>query len=82
MILAVTMQSERAAFHLILASDGCGTRYKRAAERGDSDAQYNYGLMVIYGEGGPADAGEGLEWIRRAAEQKHVSAISYLSQKS
>jgi uncharacterized protein len=53
--------------------------YSRAAESGHADAQYNYGLMVINGEGGPADLNEGLAWIRRAAEQGDESARDVLA---
>jgi len=53
--------------------------YSCAAERGHADAQYNYGLMVINGEGGPADESSGLEWVRRAAAQNDEAALHYLS---
>jgi TPR repeat protein len=53
--------------------------YSRAAERGHADAQFNYGLMLILGEGGPVDQDNGLEWIRRAAAQDDHAALRYLS---
>ena len=53
--------------------------YSRAAERGHADAQYNYGLMLINGEGGPADKPGGLEWVRRGAAQNDEAALYYLS---
>lgn len=43
--------------------------YGRAAEQGHTDAQYNYGLMLLHGEGGPADPEAGLEWVRRAGRK-------------
>jgi TPR repeat protein len=52
--------------------------YGRAAEAGHADAQYNYGLMLLYGEGGPVDAAAAADWIRRAAAQGDVAAIRYL----
>jgi len=51
--------------------------YGRAAAAGHADAQYNYGLMLLYGEGGPADA-SGDEWIHRAAAQNDSCALHYL----
>lgn len=53
--------------------------YLRAAERGHADALFNYGIMVINGEGGPADEHSGLEWVRLAAAQNDESALRYLS---
>jgi uncharacterized protein len=43
--------------------------YRRAAERGHSDAQYNLGFMYLLGEGVPSDPLEGLRWLRIAADQ-------------
>jgi len=43
--------------------------YRRAAERGHPDAQYNLGFMYLLGEGVTSDAAEGLRWLRRAADQ-------------
>lgn len=51
--------------------------YGRAATSGHADAQYNYGLMLLYGEGGPADP-SGHEWIQRAAAQNDSGALHYL----
>src|SRR6185295_14502323 len=53
--------------------------YSRAAERGHADAQYNYGLMLIEGEGGPPDPASGLEWVRRAVAQDDESALDFIS---
>jgi len=43
--------------------------YRKAAERGHSDAQYNLGFMYLLGEGVPADPEEGLRWLNRSADQ-------------
>jgi TPR repeat protein len=51
--------------------------YGRAAASGHADAQYNYGLMLLYGEGGPVDP-SGNEWIHRAAAQNDPGALHYL----
>jgi TPR repeat protein len=41
--------------------------YRRAAERGHRDAQYNLGFMYVLGEGVHSDPEEGLRWLRLAA---------------
>jgi len=52
--------------------------YRKAAERGHDDAQYNLGFMLILGEGAPADVEEGLRWVTRAALQGDYSARKLL----
>ena len=54
--------------------------YGRAAEQGHADAEFNYGIMVIHGEGGPADPQAGMELVRRAAKHGDEGAIHFLSQ--
>ena len=49
-------------------------RYRRAAERGDADAQYNLGLLYRQGQGVPRDSGAAVAWFRRAVEQGHAGA--------
>jgi TPR repeat protein len=41
--------------------------YGRAARAGHVDAQYNFGLMCLQGEGGPMDVGEAVRWLERVA---------------
>ncbi|HWA93870.1 MAG TPA: tetratricopeptide repeat protein [Terracidiphilus sp.] len=53
--------------------------YRRAAERGHRDAQYNLGLMYLDGEGVSADPYEGLRWLRLSADQGEESAIRLLA---
>ena len=48
--------------------------YRKAAEQGDVDAQYNLGDMYRYGLGVSQDYTEGVKWYRKAAEQGHVIA--------
>jgi TPR repeat protein len=43
--------------------------YRKAAERGHSNAQYNLGFMYLLGEGVPPDPEEGLRWLHRSADQ-------------
>jgi len=45
-----------------------------AAKNGNLDAQYKLGLMYIEGEVSQRDPAEGLDWLRRAAEQDHLIA--------
>lgn len=53
--------------------------YGRAAVQGHRDAQYNFGLMLLHGEGGPVEPDAGMEWLRRAAKQGDAAAIDFLS---
>lgn len=53
--------------------------YRRAAERGHSDAQYNLGFMYLLGEGVPKDHEEGLRWLRLAADQGYESSFRLLA---
>jgi hypothetical protein len=52
--------------------------YGRAAAQGHADAQYNYGTMLLYGEGGPADREAAKDFIRRAAAQGDPCAIHFI----
>lgn len=53
--------------------------YRRAAERGHDDAQYNLGFMYLLGEGVASDPNEGLRWLLRAADQENEMAIRLLA---
>ncbi len=48
--------------------------------QGHADAEFNYGIMVMRGEGGPADPQAGREWVRLAAKHGDGAAILFLSQ--
>ncbi len=52
--------------------------YLRAAEGGNSQAQYIYGLMCLTGSGVPLDKEQGLLWIMLSAGQNNRSAIRQL----
>lgn len=45
------------------------------AEQGDSDAQYQLGVMFYYGEGVSKDLSKAVNWIRKAAEQENADAL-------
>jgi hypothetical protein len=53
--------------------------YRRAAERGHPDAQYNLGFMYLLGEGVQTSPSEGLQWLRRSADQGDETAIRLLA---
>jgi TPR repeat protein len=53
--------------------------YRRAAERGHPDAQYNLGFMCLTGEGVEANPNEGLRWLKRSADQGDECAIRLLA---
>ena len=42
--------------------------YDTAARAGDRLAQYNLAMMLVRGEGGPADTVAGVEWLTKSAE--------------
>ncbi len=70
----VDAQQDLAAL-LATNSDGLGPDlqqgrhwYQRAAEQNLQNAQYNLGLMMLEGEGGPVDTVQGLSWLERAAQ--------------
>jgi len=65
------------------AQVGKGTAPKRGpassdldlwAERGDADAQFELGLRYLTGEGMKKDEKIGLQWMEKAANQKHLRA--------
>ena len=47
---------------------------RKAAEQGDSMAQFNLGLMYDNGRGVPQDNTEAAKWYRKAAEQGYANA--------
>ena len=52
--------------------------YRKAAEQGNADAQYNLGLCYEVGSGVPKDEVEAVKWYRKAAEQGYAEAQSNL----
>ncbi|MDH3279562.1 MAG: hypothetical protein OEQ39_23220 [Gammaproteobacteria bacterium] len=52
--------------------------FRRAAERGHADAQYELGQMFYYGYGIEQDGEEAARWFRQAAEQGHSQAARRL----
>jgi TPR repeat protein len=52
--------------------------FRRAAESGHAEAEYNLGLMLMNGQGVTKDSAEALKWYRRSAEQGYVLAQNNL----
>jgi TPR repeat protein len=52
--------------------------FKRKAEAGDSEAQFNLGLCHFRGTGVSVDKREALKWYKKAAEAGHTSAQANL----
>lgn len=52
--------------------------YRKAAEQGDAQAQYNLGLCYYLGDGLPHLQSEGEAWLKKAAEQGYQPAIQAL----
>ena len=48
--------------------------YRKAAERGNAEAQYNLGEMYRVGRIVRADVTEAVHWLKLAAEQNHLEA--------
>nr|WP_322011078.1 tetratricopeptide repeat protein [Paraburkholderia sp. J12] len=44
------------------------TEFSAAAARGNRLAEFDYAMMLLNGEGGAADVGEGRKWLHKAAE--------------
>lgn len=53
--------------------------YRRAADRGHADAQYNLGFMYLLGQGVPSDPVEGLRLLRLSADQGEECAYGLLA---
>ncbi len=52
--------------------------YRKAAEQGFADAQYNLGLAYLHGQGVKKDDQEAADWFRKAAEQGQSRAQTHL----
>ena len=48
--------------------------YRKAAEQGHADAQFNLGCCYDNGSGIPKDPGKAVYWFRKAAKQGHAGA--------
>ena len=53
-------------------------QWRKAAEQGDAEAQYELGHCYHYGYGVTEDKTEAVKWYRMAAEQGHVYAQCWL----
>ena len=56
------------------------SQLRQAAEQGDAESQYTYGMTYTYGRGVPEDPTQGAFWLNRAAEQGHLLAQLNLAQ--
>jgi len=52
--------------------------WTEAAHKGDADAQYNLGCLLLRGEGVRQNTALGTEWLQRAADQDHFDAAAGL----
>jgi uncharacterized protein len=50
------------------------SEFLRAAKKGSRLAEFNYAMMLVNGEGGPADVDEGKKWLRKAADANMTQA--------
>ena len=54
--------------------------YKRRAEEGSDDAQYQLGVRYLAGKGTPPDEKLAREWFEKAAKQGHKQAAQKLAE--
>ncbi len=52
--------------------------YLKAANQGDAEAQFNLGVMYLYGRGVSQDDEIACDWYKKAASQGYASAQNYL----
>ena len=50
------------------------TEFRAAAARGNRLAEFDYAMMLLNGEGGATDVGEGRRWLRKAADANMAHA--------
>jgi TPR repeat protein len=55
--------------------------FRKAAEEGDPDAQFNLSICYGKGEGVPQNDSEAMKWLCKAAEQGHANAFKRLVDK-
>ncbi|WP_244060843.1 tetratricopeptide repeat protein, partial [Aeromonas caviae] len=48
--------------------------WRKAAEQGNAEAQFNLGVMYATGQGVPQDIQQVVTWLRKAAEQGNAEA--------
>ena len=53
--------------------------YRRAALGNDARGLFEYGLMLIQGEGGPKRPGQGRRYLERAADLGQIDALKVLA---
>jgi TPR repeat protein len=53
------------------------SEFLRAAKKGSRLAEFNYAMMLVNGEGGPAEVDEGKMWLRKAADA-NMSQAQYV----
>lgn len=53
--------------------------YRRAALKGDDRGLFEYGLMLIQGEGGPRRPAQGRRYLERAAALGQIDALKVLA---
>jgi len=54
--------------------------YRKAADQGDSNAQYNLATLYLKGKGVAKDVDEAVRWCKKSAEQNDADALFLLAQ--
>lgn len=73
-VAALAAVAARADFNAALADykaghyDSARRQFAAMGELGDCSSQFNLGVMVLQGQGGPKDVGTGIGWLEAAAD--------------
>lgn len=54
--------------------------FKRLAKRGHAKAQYQLGMLYLFGKGVEADTAQGISWLKQAANNGAYGAANELGQ--
>jgi TPR repeat protein len=54
--------------------------FKAAAEQGDAESQYSFGLCLLYGRGVPSDPVEAARWLKKALAQGQAGGARFLAE--
>ena len=63
----------------LMTPDEAAKWFRKAAEQGHAESQFDLGLLYTNGEGVDKDHKEAVKWLRKAAKQGHVNAQKLLN---
>jgi hypothetical protein len=77
---AVAAQPETAASHRRRMKEEFWPELQRQAQAGDAEAQWHLGFATLVGSFGKPDVAAGIQWMEKAAAQKHGKALNSLGE--